>query len=204
MANVLSGGTPSDDIKRRLLEASTSEGRDALTTKNDAQARDLPSVEKGSLTQADGPNREQAKDALAVRNDTRTTAQGQTPAAVKQRKFKNLPNVNDGYYVVANVYKGGQYLDAFIDQLSTQGIDANYIDNPNNGLKYVYLERYDTWEAAEAAAASKLNGAYEGATWVMNVDNRYTNEAYAANVDKINQRTEDSDYDTEPCAPMSL
>lgn len=108
---------------------------------------------------------------------------------VKSRKFKNLPNVTDGYYVVANVYKGGKYMDNFLTTLNSKGINADYIDNPNNGLKYVYLKRYETFEDAVAAYDSKLNGKYDGAMWIMNVDNKYTNEAYASNVNKIKEKS---------------
>ena len=114
---------------------------------------------------------------------------------VKSRKFNDLPNVTDGYYVVANVYKGGQYLDKFLNSLDAKGIQADYIDNPNNGLKYVYLQRYDTFEEAVAAHDSNFNGAYDGKTWIMNVENRYTNEAYVNNVNKLKEKS--SKYDTD-------
>lgn len=114
---------------------------------------------------------------------------------IKTRKFKDLPDVTDGYYVVANVYKGTQYLDKFLNQLESKGINANYIDNPNNGLKYVYLNRYDTWEEAVEAHKNNMDGAYTGKTWIMNVENRYTNQAYADNVNKLKEKA--SKYDTE-------
>ena len=114
---------------------------------------------------------------------------------VKSRKFNDLPNVTDGYYVVANVYKGGQYMDKFLNSLEAKGINADYIDNPNNGLKYVYLERYDTFEEAVAAHDTNFNGSYEGKTWIMNVDNTYTNEAYVNNVNKLKEKS--TKYDTE-------
>ena len=107
---------------------------------------------------------------------------------VKSRRFKDLPNVTDGYYVVANVYKGGEYMDKFLSTLNNKGINADFIDNPNNGLKYVYLQRYETFDEAVAAHDSNLNGMYEGPTWIMNVDNKYTNEAYATNVNKIKEK----------------
>lgn len=133
------------------------------------------------------------KDALAINSQ----AQPQTSIQdrIKSRKFRNLPNVKDGYYVVANVYKGTQYLDKFIDKLGQEGISANYIDNPNNGLKYVYLQRFDTWEDAVAAHNSQLNGTYDGNLWIMNVENKYSNEAYASNVNKLKEKS--SNYDSE-------
>ncbi|AYN66060.1 type IX secretion system membrane protein PorP/SprF [Euzebyella marina] len=110
--------------------------------------------------------------------------------AIKSRKFKNLDGVTDGYYVVANVYKGGKYMDKFLNDMNDKGfMSTNYIDNPKNGLKYVYLERYDTWQEAVDAHQSGMNGEYDGDLWIMNVDNKYTNEAYASNVDKIKEKS---------------
>ena len=114
---------------------------------------------------------------------------------MKRRQFRDLEGVEDGYYIVANVYKGTTYLDKFVDKLNADGIQASYIDNPNNGLKYVYISRFDSWRDAEAAVKTGLNGAYAGDLWVMNVANRYTNEAYAAAGDKIRERGEG--YETD-------
>lgn len=142
----------------------------------------------------------QPKDAVVAsrRRTTTTTPTTKTTEVVqdgvKSRRFKNLPDVTDGYYVVANVYKGGQYMNNFIDDLNAKGIQADYIDNPNTGLKYVYLQRFETFEDAVAAHDSKLNGAYDGAMWIMNVDNKYSNEAYASNVNKLKEKS--SKYDS--------
>ena len=127
----------------------------------------------------------------ATRDNTRQQALAETrqEKPVKSRKFRDLDGVADGYYVVANVYKGGHYLDKFVNDLADQGIEADYIDNPKNGLKYVYLERYDTWQDAVAAHKSGINGAYDGELWIMNVDNRYSNEAYVENSNKIREKS---------------
>jgi type IX secretion system PorP/SprF family membrane protein len=153
---------------------------------------------------------EKTKDAfVAANNETKTrpiSTQDNTRKAkdtykttasdkVKSRKFRDLQGVKDGYYVVANVYKGGQYMHKFIDGLEQKGIAADYIDNPNNGLKYVYLNRYNTREEAVAAHKSNLNGNYSGEMWIMNVENRYTNEAYVENTKKIKEKS--SKYESD-------
>jgi type IX secretion system PorP/SprF family membrane protein len=107
---------------------------------------------------------------------------------VKHRKFRDLQDVADGFYVVANVYKGTHYLNKFMDDLRSRGIEASYIENPNNGLKYVYLKRFDSWDGAEEAVQSGLGGDYRGSLWVMDVESRYTNEAYAVNAEKVRDR----------------
>lgn len=149
----------------------------------------------------------QSRDALAqnpntpirpvssIQNKTRNkplankSARNTEKTSVKSRKFKNLDGVQDGYYVVANVYKGGRYMEKFINHLDTQGIPADYISNPENGLKYVYLQRFATWQDALDAHKTGMNGAYSGDLWIMDVDNKYSNEAYASNVDKIKEKS---------------
>lgn len=114
---------------------------------------------------------------------------------VKGRKFRDLNGVQDGYYIVANVYKGEHYLNKFVDKLQADGLEADYIDNPENGLKYVYLERYDSWQEALAAYKSGINGTYSGDLWIMNVDNRYTNEAYVENSRKVEEKSSEYGQD---------
>jgi len=109
--------------------------------------------------------------------------------AIKSKKFKNLDGTTDGYYIVANVYKGGKYMQKFMSKLNDQGFNSDYIENPNNGLKYVYLKRYNTWQEATDAYKSSMNGQYNDAIWIMNVDNRYSNEQYASNVDKLEKKS---------------
>ena len=117
-----------------------------------------------------------------------------TSDGVKIRRFRDLPDVQDGYYVVANVYKGSVYMNKFMDKLTREGFQTDYIDNPNTGLKYVYIDRYNSYAEAAEAYKSNLGGAYDGDLWIMNVRNRYTNDAYAANTEKV--RDKSTEYDT--------
>lgn len=134
------------------------------------------------------PEPAEEAEARAVKRDA--VAQAEVPATqpVQRRQFRDLQDVQDGYYVVANVYRGSVYLNKFMDRLSAEGLQPDFIDNPNNGLKYVYLQRFDSWQDAEKAVRSQLNGSYSGELWVMNVANRYSNEAYAANAEKIKDK----------------
>lgn len=125
------------------------------------------------------------KTSNAVANKNTTKRVNKNAPAIKRRKFKNLDGVEEGYYVIANVYKGKGYLNKFIKDLKDNGLSADYIRDPKTDLKYVYLERYNTWKEAEAAHSSQLNGTYSYDMWIMNVDNgsnadsRYNNTAYA-------------------------
>jgi len=155
---------------------------------------DTSAIAKNNQRPSDRENNREAptklqparKDRTVVRSTEKSTSQR---AAVKSRKFSDLQDVQDGYYVIANVYKGPYYMHKFIDGLKQKGLDANYIDNTQNGLKYVYLQRYDSWDEALAAYQSGLDGKYQGDLWIMNVDSRYSNEAYAANTEKIKEKS---------------
>ena len=154
--------------------------------------RPLPTSQKNTPTGI--KPREQVRDAVAATNTkeedefTQVTKQNN----IKSRKFRNLDGVADGYYVVANVYKGEHYLNKFVSSLNTKGLEADYFTNNNNGLKYVYLKRYDTWQEAVAAHKSNVDGTYAGDKWIMNVDNnKYTDadKAYVDNVTKIKEQS---------------
>jgi type IX secretion system PorP/SprF family membrane protein len=106
---------------------------------------------------------------------------------IKSRRFQDLDGVADGYYVVANVYKGEHYLNKFVVDLNTKGLEADYFTNKNNGLKYVYLKRFDTWQEAVAAYKSNVDGTYAGDKWIMNVDNNKYNDADKAYVDNVSK-----------------
>ncbi|WP_136468133.1 PorP/SprF family type IX secretion system membrane protein [Flagellimonas onchidii] len=90
-------------------------------------------------------------------------------------KFINLDGIGKGHYIVANVFKNELYLKNFIKELKSKGLDAKYFKNPDNGLNYVYLAKYQENEDAYAAYRSQMKGAYKEDLWIMHVDNpRYS------------------------------
>jgi hypothetical protein len=151
---------------------------------------------KTAITTSVATSAGQPKDRTEVRTpealpENTATLPGKT--TVKQRKFRDLPGVTDGYYLVANVYSGTKYMEKFIQDMKAAGFEPDVIDNPENGLKYVYLRRFETFTGAEDAVITGLEGSYRGALWVMNVSNKYTNEAYAATSEKVASKA--SKYD---------
>lgn len=93
-------------------------------------------------------------------------------------------NVDDGAYVIANVYKDETYMHAFMEELHDKGIEAGSFKH--NGLQYVYLKKYNSIAVARQNYNDDLNTQYQGEVWVLNVDtnkneNQKVNEAYASN-----------------------
>ena len=116
---------------------------------------------------------------------------------IKSKKFRNLEGVANGYYVVANVYKGEYYMHKFISNLKEKGIEADYFENKKNGLKYVYLKHHDSWNDALSSYKSKIGNNYNGEMWIMNVDNAaYANSTYASNTEKLKEKSAKYTIDT--------
>lgn len=203
--NETSGQRPDLEKRAEKLFLNKRDQPNTLANNNTKQKTKVQETIKNPTTNTPVVHRDNLKNSNNQTAQTKTSVQDNTKAkdytnasnrdAIKSAKFKNLDDVTNGYYLVANVYKGGKYMDKFINNLDAKGFSSNYIDNPNNGLKYVYLERYDTWQEAADAYKSNMDGQYNDALWIMNVDNRYTNEQYASNVDQLEQKSTKYDVD---------
>ena len=89
---------------------------------------------------------------------------------IKILNQSDIVGVKSGYYVIANVYKNKKYLNAFMETLKEQGLNARQFYNKENGLHYVYLADYNYKEDAKTAYVSNLNGKYNDEKWIMQVD----------------------------------
>ncbi len=130
------------------------------------------------------------KKPLPTDNNTNTAVAESKPIKKDNIRYKKtsknfkpfvIPNIESGHYLIANVYKGTKYMNKFIDELEAQGIEAGHFHNPRNGLNYVYLKGYQNKQEAIAAYKTKLDGTYNGDTWVMRVTGAgYDDTQYAA------------------------
>ncbi len=124
-----------------------------------------------NLQQNKKPNTTTEEATKVVLENTKVDKTAAPASRSRKARFKSfsIPSVETGHYLIANVYKGTKYMNAFIDQLAAKGIEADYFTNPRNGLNYVYIKNYTSKDAAIAAHKSQLNGSYSGDTWVMRV-----------------------------------
>ena len=96
-------------------------------------------------------------------------------------------------------------MNSFIQDLEAKGHNADYLENPRNGRKYVYLKKYETKQEAINAYASKMDGSYNKDMWVMKVkgtDNAYSslasnNSKYGANTLQKNIVKNNKQYPNE-------
>ena len=178
------------EAKQRLL-ANNNSNTNSTSQSSRNQVVKQPESRDNSNTILASNNTVKTTQPAAIAQDNTSQTNYTQPVnrdAIKSAKFKNIKGTEDGYYLIANVYKGGKYMNQFMNKLSDKGFSSGYINNTNNGLKYVYVERYDTWQEAADAYKTNVGGTYDDALWIMNIDNRYTNEAYANNVDQLERK----------------
>ncbi len=185
------------DMVMRMVRKEAGDHRPDMEEKARKIFFDESSTETGAKIPS-GLKSKPTTDSLSKKKNSGLTADKSaaikpTPKRGNSKKFRNLKGVEDGYYVIANVYKGGQYLEKFVAQLRDQGLSPDYFTNGNNGLKYVYLNRYDSWKEAELAYRSKLNGTYSGDIWIMDVDNSKNDRSVAEYVDNATKAQDNVD-----------
>lgn len=129
--------------------------------------------EKDTLTP-----REKAEAISALQNQEPDIEDLLFAAAAKQENIRTqtatLMDVGDGYYIIANVFKNESNLKKYIETLRSKGWKASSFKNPENGLNYVFVKQYDTWEEAinkRKVHARELNNS---GVWVFRVKNADT------------------------------
>ncbi|MEO0900847.1 MAG: type IX secretion system membrane protein PorP/SprF, partial [Bacteroidota bacterium] len=83
----------------------------------------------------------------------------------------DIPDVESGHYLIANVYREDENLHRFLDELHSLDIDARYFVNPKNNLKYVYLEHSLSKKQVAEGYNTQLSGKFLAPMWVMSVQN---------------------------------
>src|SRR5690606_15576988 len=89
-----------------------------------------------------------------------------------QEKFEEIQGeegLEPGFYLIANVFGTKRYFEDFMGTLAEKGLQPKSFLRSSNNYNYVYLERYDTMEAARRARDSKFFGRYGDKTWIFRV-----------------------------------
>jgi type IX secretion system PorP/SprF family membrane protein len=82
----------------------------------------------------------------------------------------NVQPGSKGYYVTAGVFGQSSNAEALKNRLNAQGFDAGIFRDPSNNFFYVFLLKFNSYQEADQAKASKLNGRYTGNLWIKIMD----------------------------------
>ncbi len=90
------------------------------------------------------------------------------PEAQIATKF--IPGYAEGYYLIGNVFKGGEYANKFTSTLKNLGFnDAQIIVNPENQFQYVAIESYRNKDQAVDKYISSIDNRYYGDMWILHI-----------------------------------
>ncbi|MGG8496616.1 PorP/SprF family type IX secretion system membrane protein [Tenacibaculum sp. TC6] len=91
----------------------------------------------------------------------------QPPAKVLT--MKKTGNLEEGYYIVVNVFSQKAYADKFLDELRSDDIDADYFVNPATGYRHVYILKTNDRSEAIKLYENNLNGSYYDRKSIINI-----------------------------------
>jgi len=99
-----------------------------------------------------------------------TTSNGALSGYRNEEYANNVTPGSPGYYVTAGVYGESGNANRMVGSLSSRGINAQVFRDSRNNMYYVYLLKFSTYEDADNARASGLNGQYSGKLWIKVVE----------------------------------
>ena len=77
---------------------------------------------------------------------------------------------NAGYYITAGVFSRQANAKSLVTKLAAQGYNARFFRDNTNNFYYVYLLKFDNYQAADQAKSSNMNGSYSGDLWIKVVN----------------------------------
>lgn len=169
------------EANNRLLEALVFQ-KDSLEDARLAEAERryefmMRSLKRDMETKSDSAASMQNNTAIADTGNDRARDYAD-PRDLVIRKMPKIAGLEEGHYVIANVFQTEKYLQQFMDSLREKGLKPGFFKNPENGLNYVYLAHYENDAPAREAYLSGLEGQYRDRTWIMHVESsRYSNMA---------------------------
>ena len=91
----------------------------------------------------------------------------QPPAKVVP--MKKTGDLEEGYYIVVNVFSKKAYADKFLDELRSDNINADYFVNPVTGFRHVYILKTNDRSEAIKLYENNLNGSYYDRKSIINI-----------------------------------
>ncbi|MBQ4820052.1 PorP/SprF family type IX secretion system membrane protein [Aquimarina sp. MMG016] len=119
-------------------------------------------------TDAKNDNDPTSSKRLSAKNRFIKFAEASRPEAQYATKF--IPGYPEGYYLIGNVFKGGEYANKFANSLKDLGFNnAEIILNPENQFQYVSIEKYDNKEEAAEKYLNNIDNRFYGDMWILHI-----------------------------------
>ena len=86
---------------------------------------------------------------------------------ISARVISNLDGFQNGFYLVAGVYGEKSNARKHLLSLKQTSLKPQIIQNPDNGMHYVYLSHQSEWQKAIEQCNSKFDGRYNKKLWIL-------------------------------------
>ena len=107
---------------------------------------------------------------IKIENKTKVPARKEfKEITIRNQNRSDIIGVDSGYYLIVNVYSNKRYLQAFLNKLNNEGLNARQFYNRKNGLYYVYLADFKTKDDARLAVTTHLDGSYKDEKWILEI-----------------------------------
>lgn len=167
-----------DEFKDRYkgeMQEALEEEKKKMQAEMERMRKEMPMQTGSSST---GGNQNAASGNQTSNNQSTTNESGQ-PNNTQQTGSSGYPAANEaanvepgsrGYYVTAGVFSQQSNAQSVVNRLAAKGLNARVFQDPNNNFYYVYLLKFDSYQEADQARASKLNGRYDSDLWIKIVE----------------------------------
>ncbi len=168
-----------DEIKKELDNNSRISNkifarRDSLlTTSLNVDKREFSKLLESLVSMDDDADEAKSADPTSSKKLTANNrfikfADATRPEAQIATKF--IPGYPEGYYLIGNVFKGGEYANKFTSTLKDLGFnDSQIILNPENQFQYVSIESYSNKDEAVQKYLSSIDNRYYGDMWILHI-----------------------------------
>ncbi len=79
-------------------------------------------------------------------------------------------NIENGYYLITNIFKRENYFDRGMEKLKSQGLEPQFFRNPKDNYIYVYLKKFDSLDDAKQSLFSNVNNSYNGDLYILKIE----------------------------------
>ena len=157
-------------MKGELSEAAAQAAADAAANTQASGVNGGNNTGVNSAMNGDGLNTDIGNNATGNTYPQTPQGSGNVNSSIKgydsNQYAGNVQAGSKGFYVTAGVFGSRNNAAKLQNKLRTQGVGSDIFQDPNNSMYYVFLLKFNNYDAANQARTSNFNGQYNGKLWI--------------------------------------
>ncbi|MGK0639679.1 PorP/SprF family type IX secretion system membrane protein [Schleiferia thermophila] len=157
-----------DENTEKAIKEKLEEVREEIRREYQRQAEQQPPQQPPQSTPDRSKATTPAQQPATPQQTTGYTSGGQPIQA--SELASNVTPGSKGFYVVAGVFSNQANAERLVADLRKRGFDANFFQDTNNKMFYVYLFKFDNYNRANQVRQNRMDGRYNDELWIKIVD----------------------------------